>query len=207
MLSAHARIAIVAGHSIKAPGAAYGAHTEHDLCRRIVDMATPMIRERGIEVYDPRTDMEPIGYPKYLIDRITAINHERPEGAIDVHLNACGNVAQNYILALCGPGDAPGYRLARALAEETQLKTMLWPQATLPRASVDAEFGRSLGFCRQIHSGVVWEPAFLSCGRVLDLIDRDADQFVRTLALALADGCDRWAMWRRAEMTPAGDGK
>jgi N-acetylmuramoyl-L-alanine amidase len=151
-------VAICAGHSIRSPGAVSAGVNERDICRRIVDSASIQGRERGWTIVDPMSDTVPLGYPAYLLHRLSVIERAAPDVAVDVHLNAWTDPDTNHSLVVYGDEHANSLRSAQCVANEF---------ADLPWRSqgvrTDADLGRRLAFVRRpTCPSIIVEPLFLT---------------------------------------------
>ena len=185
------RAALTAGHSKASPGAVAGGFTEQALCRSVVDETTAILRGRGVEVYDPMTDLTELPYPAYLLQRIEDINGHGATCAVEMHLNAASDPRTDYALCLHAPGSAEGERLAthlaKALAEATpERESMARPDTWLGP-------GRSKAFLRRTAMpAVIVEPSFLTSPDVQAEIRRDTAAWRERIARACAKGIVDW---------------
>jgi len=188
------RLGICAGHSVRSPGVVVEGQTEQEWCRRIVDQAARGAARRGWQVLDPRADVEPIGYPAYLLLRIATYEAERPDCAIDVHLNASPDPSASYSVVVYHAPQEAAARLARAISGAF-IRGLPWPsRGALP----DEMLGRRLAFVRRISvPAVIVEPLFLT--------NPDARAWLQepdgtaTLARLIVEGAESWHVRRGSE--------
>jgi len=171
---------------VKSPGAQYGGLRERDVCRDIVDFASPLFEARGHVVVDPRTDEEHLSYPEYLLRRIATLTRYEVDVAIDVHLNAWSSPPTNYSLVLYGVGRDDSLALATSVA--FSFDVLGWDNMG---AKADAAIGRTLGFCRRLTCpAIVVEPLFLSNAEARHWLAEEKGR--ERLAALLVEGVQSW---------------
>ncbi len=179
-------VGLCAGHSVKSWGATYGEVRERDVCREIVDFATPLLEACGHEVFDPRSDELPLSYPDYLLHRIAALSEQHVDVAIDVHLNASIKPEANYSVVLYGSGQGQSVPFAQAVAGAFDV--LPWRTCS---AMPDAEMGRRLAFCRRLTCpSIIVEPLFLSSPEAREWLFEEKGR--ERLGVQLVEGIQGW---------------
>lgn len=180
------RIGICAGHSLVSPGAVSGRLRERDVCRDVVDLATPLLHDCGHLVFDPRSDETEYGFPIYLAQRIQFYNRQQLDLAIDVHLNSWSDPSVNYAMTVIGEGRKDSEDVAASIADA--FTSMPWPS----RGAVpDMGLGRRLMFCRRVKCpAVIVEPLFISSPEARGWLGDEKGR--ERLALMLVEGIEAW---------------
>lgn len=111
------KIAISAGHNPQAPGAAFGALTEHAAALDWCAALKAALTEYGYDVFEVPTGG--------LTAKVGAINAEKCDAALEVHFNSDPGHAGRGCETLYMPGSPSAERFARCV--QTQLATVIQP--------------------------------------------------------------------------------